>query len=695
MSTIASPTKPTALAIDPAQIPVELTAIPQWVGWRWALRQDSGKWTKPPIDALTGRYALPNDPDTWHGFDQALHAYQNGGRLDGIGFMFADGGGLVGIDLDDCRDPESGVIEPWARDILDRFPSYSEVSPSGRGVKVICRGVLPADGTNRGQVEMYQGGRYFALTGHRLAFSPVDIRPAQTAIDWLWHRITASDPAPDPARTIDPGATPPDDADLLATVGRSAQRDKLEALMAGRMNGYASPSQADMALCNLLAFYTGDAAQVDRIFRQSGLMREKWDERHGSDGRTYGEITISEALAYVRTRASYDPAFRSGGAAQERPQGHRTAQEPLEHASGHDLTAQGGEEGFSGRAADDFKSSAGLVAGDDGHRGEVSETPPPSQRFQLFTARDALQPQPPPAWIVDRLITPGSVSAVVGAPGSKKTYSLLDMAVCVAMGKPWLHLETKQGAVLIIDEESGAARLGRRLGGILSAHFANEETPIAYTCLAGLNLRQALEVEALQRLIFETRAALVIIDALADIMPGADENAVKDVQPLMLSLRRVADATGAAIALIHHAGKNGDYRGSSAIKGAVDLMLTVQSDPDEDIVRFGFEKARDVEPFKFAGQAHFSDGLFWLSAIDGEASNAKHTPSPSEGYVLRFLDENGPSAVSDIMNQADTCSPESARRAVYSLAQIGLIRREDEGGRGRSAVYALAEKPQL
>ncbi|MBX7253127.1 MAG: AAA family ATPase [Candidatus Promineofilum sp.] len=673
---------PYTLPVQPDAIPDELKALANWVGWRWAERD--GKWTKPPIGVQTGAGAKSNDASTWAPFDAALHSYQNGGRLAGIGVMLAPP--FVGVDLDDCRDQKTGALESWAYAIVQRLATYAEVSPTGTGVKLICRGDLPVTGTNKPNgwpVEMYQSGRYFTVTGQRLEGAPADVRDASEAVTWLYNRITnetppawvapslvADDDSHRRGETPTVPQTPPkplqavgghpgaglSDADLLRIVGRSEKAAEFGRLWAGNAGDYPGKdgkpdeSTADFALLGLLTFYTRDASQLDRIFRQSALYRPKWDERHYSNGDTYGQRTIANILKRDAGKPMHDPTYRSAAPHPAEP----PPEEPPDLWPAESVPAT------------------------------QHATAP---RFKLYSARDALQPQAPPVWIVDRLLTPGSVSAIVGAPGSKKTYSLLDMAVCVAMGKPWLNLATQQGAVLIIDEESGAARMGRRLGGVLNAHFADESAPVFYTCLAGLKLQQAPEVDALRQLITQTGAALVIIDALADIMPGADENAVKDVQPIMLALRRIADATGAAIVLIHHAGKNGDYRGSSAIKGAVDLMLTVQSEPDEDIVRFAFEKARDVEPFKFAGQSHFSDGLFWLSAIDAEPGKPKL--SPSESYVMGYLAEHGPSPLTEMVDNADTCSPDAAKQAVYKLAGRKLIYRTNEGSKGNPAIYAL------
>ena len=96
-----------------------------------------------------------------------------------------------------------------------------------------------------------------------------------------------------------------DDLTLIEKAKRGKGGAQFAALWAGDATGYPSQSEADMALCNALAWWTnGDAGRVDRLFRQSGLMREKWDRPQA--GSTYGAITVENA---VSTRAGgYDPA---------------------------------------------------------------------------------------------------------------------------------------------------------------------------------------------------------------------------------------------------------------------------------------------------------------------------------------------------------------------------------------------------
>ncbi|MBI4759885.1 MAG: AAA family ATPase [Chloroflexota bacterium] len=313
-------------------------------------------------------------------------------------------------------------------------------------------------------------------------------------------------------------------------------------------------------------------------------------------------------------------------------------------------------------------------------------------RYKILSAENALQPQPPIEWIVDGLISTGSVSVFYGEGGSKKTWALLDMAVCVARGENWLNFKTKAGGVLIIDEESGSRRILRRLGDVLRGHNADNETPVYCVSLASFDFGEAGDVLELHNLINALRVQLVIIDALADVMPGRDENSVKDVQPVFLALRRIAEETQAAILIIHHSNKNGGYRGSSAIKGALDLLVSVESKTAGNEIAFKTEKARDTVAGEFFATANFMNiepKMFWLTP--SIAFDTKEF-GKGERYVLRYLLVNGASEMTDIIHKADSCSERTAKNSVYSLADKGFVKRADEGGQGEKATYILTDK---
>jgi putative DNA primase/helicase len=137
-------------------IPAELKSFGHWIVHR----------DKKPYDAKTGQPASTTDSRTWATFLDALEAFQSG-RWDGLGFVFSSGDPFFGIDLDNCRDPESGRLEGWAETILSAFPNaYREASPSERGVHIIARGKGP--NRKRSQLEVYSSERYFRVTGAAL-----------------------------------------------------------------------------------------------------------------------------------------------------------------------------------------------------------------------------------------------------------------------------------------------------------------------------------------------------------------------------------------------------------------------------------------------------------------------------------------------------------------------------------------------
>ena len=299
------------------EIPETLRAREQWVCWREEERDD--KLTKIPITPATGGFASSTDPETWASFETALE-YTETDHADGVGFVFTDDDPIVGVDLDDCRDPETGDVDDAALDIIERLDSYTEVSPSGTGYHVLIKGELPEGRNRRGSIELYDTARFFTVTGDHVERTPTRVARRQDALTAI-HREYVQDTERDTVSKSEQrggaddqspttGAADVDvdleDENLLEKARNASNGEKFERLWNGNTVGYDSQSEADMALCCLLAFWTGgDRTQMEQLFRQSGLFREKWDEVHYADGSTYGEKTIERAIA--TTSEFYDP----------------------------------------------------------------------------------------------------------------------------------------------------------------------------------------------------------------------------------------------------------------------------------------------------------------------------------------------------------------------------------------------------
>jgi primase-polymerase (primpol)-like protein len=179
---------PPSIGLNIDGVPPELRALPHWVAWKLTPpKKPGGKFGKVPIDPKSGKNASTTNATTWGSFDGALARMQQN-RLAGIGFVFTDSG-YVGVDIDHCRDPESGAISFEATETIKSLDTYAEVSPSGSGVHVFGRGKLPGKGRRKGNVEIYDTGRFFTVTGVPVPGVPPTIFERQVALDELYARL--------------------------------------------------------------------------------------------------------------------------------------------------------------------------------------------------------------------------------------------------------------------------------------------------------------------------------------------------------------------------------------------------------------------------------------------------------------------------------------------------------------------------
>lgn len=259
-------------------IPSELKKVKNWVCWT----ND-----KLPKNPYTGGNAQSNNKSTWSDFSTAVDACKKYG-FNGVGFMFSPP--YFGVDLDKCLDNAEFIEE-----FVETLQSYTEISKSGNGVHIICKGELPAGNRRRGNVEMYSDKRYFIMTGNLYDEKYKEIKNCTETIKIL-HSKYLGDLTPKVApRVYEP--VDMEDHEIIDKARNCKTGNLFQLLYNGNWQGiYSSQSEADLALCNQLAFWTQkDAQQMDRIFRLSGLYRDKWDKRRGQF--TYGEMTIEKAIA--------------------------------------------------------------------------------------------------------------------------------------------------------------------------------------------------------------------------------------------------------------------------------------------------------------------------------------------------------------------------------------------------------------
>lgn len=264
----------------------ELCEYKQWVLWR---RVDvNGRKAKLPLSPWSGKAAACDKPQTWSTYQHVRYAMRRH-RADGLGSVFTDTDPFCGIDLDRCRDA-NGIIDACARNLITRFASYTELSPSGAGVHILIKAKLQGGGRRAGNIEMYDSGRYFTMTGRHIAETPLEIQSRQEALIQLIAKLGSRAEA----NCFPVIATPLDTSDheVLERAKLARNGERFRRLWAGDASDYENDhSRADIALCRMLMFWCGgDLERVDRLFRQSGLMRDKWDRKTGET--TYGTKTL-------------------------------------------------------------------------------------------------------------------------------------------------------------------------------------------------------------------------------------------------------------------------------------------------------------------------------------------------------------------------------------------------------------------
>lgn len=293
-------------------IPQELRNLKQWGLFELKWVEARKKNTKIPINPYDGSAGKSNDPNTWSDFDTAMRALNEVERADGLAFYFANG--YVGLDIDhidsNLEDWRAGDNDP--NNLVNKFQdltdnTYMEVSQSGTGIHAIFKGKIPGRRRRKGNYEMYQTGRFFALTGNNIIPDPTIKSMSDDEMKALYEFLFGKDNVVQLHSETD--NITPVDLSVVEIIKRAENSAKTGTRFTMFMKGgweqfYSSHSEADMAFANDLAFWTGrDFHKMDTIFRNSSLMREKFDEKHGAV--TYGTSLLNKAIN--ETQNIYNP----------------------------------------------------------------------------------------------------------------------------------------------------------------------------------------------------------------------------------------------------------------------------------------------------------------------------------------------------------------------------------------------------
>lgn len=277
-------------------IPTYLKEHASWCNFRYD--RCKGNMTKLPYNPATGYKAYVNKPETFSDFDTAVLSLKDqdglGIRVDGI---------TIEIDIDHCI--KAGKLTTQAVDIISHFKNtYIERSPSVTGLRII---LIAFDGytydkntyhIKKGNVEVYVAGatnRFVTITGD--VYLKNEITENMEALQWLLDKyMKCKTPEKSSAELQEHRESYLTDEGVLVKAMASKQGEKFRKLWNGDISDYPFNSEADLGLISIISFYcNGNRAQVDRLYRQSALVRSKWDEVHGN--KTSGEMTIDAALS--------------------------------------------------------------------------------------------------------------------------------------------------------------------------------------------------------------------------------------------------------------------------------------------------------------------------------------------------------------------------------------------------------------
>lgn len=553
----------------PDNIPAELKALPVWVVWKWGKPKGNGKYRKPPFYPKTGENRLAaNDADDAGNlgtFDEAIAAFDANKNYAGIGIAISPSLGLVALDFDNCVD-ELGGITGDVSQLVDL--TYAEFSPSQKGIRAFYKG--EAEHKKGKRLEIFTEGGYVTVTGHVI----------KNAFD----------------DDID-GRLPPLEPEL---------RNRLERMAGSR--GDVKATDDDDCLAGIDNDFPETPANIERL--KSALRAipadcgyEEWVKTIFAIKSTGWDISKDMAEEWSKTAPDqfneddFKSAWRSG------------------------KDTQGGV----------------TVAYVFGRAKENDWIDPRKRHTDIDALVAAMTPQlvgeygskPPYRWLIKRLLPRLGISMIYGDSTAGKTFLAIDMAMAIARGVPtWCGSKVAQGKVVFVAAEDAAGVELRYHAYLKNAGIRESELDGQFTIICQApNLLDDNYVLALIKGI--GHADLIIMDTLASVMAGGNENTGESMGKVIDSAKRIAMETGSVVLLIHHSGKNqaAGARGWSGMRAGVDAEFCITQDKDG--------KTRVIEATKIKNGVQGEKFAFMLQQVDlGRDEDGE----PESSCVVQFLD---------------------------------------------------------
>ena len=518
-------------------VPQYLKALPRWAPWEAVWNAKRGKYDKIPYSPHQPLYRLSTaQPERWGTFEKALAAYHaNPTKFAGLGLVVTNLKGVVSLDYDNCV--TDGQIAPWAAEVVGELATYTEISPSGVGVRQFSLGAQDEDWTNHDiGIEVYGGNdaRFLTVSGQRVDGAPQDVCSAPegvlpalqaryarektkaTIIDLQMPELLADDNLP----IIDDLEIPPSAKDFL--LYGTTRGDNSAELHATAVSLYSSGLDHQMVFSMLV-----------------------------SNPHTMG-------VALSHRRDDHDKAL---------------------HYLWREQCLKGKPKARPMVASlDDFEDIS------EGSSGESQAPNAPKPKKHRFTFQQAAQyvQRAPTKWLIKNILPLADVGAAFGESGAGKSFAVIDMAMCIAQGKPWAGHDVAQGTVAYICAE-GAGGFTKRLHAW--ADYYMEDLARLPMHVLG-DAPNFLQVDDVKDIISSVKAIgqvkLVVVDTLAQVTAGGNENSGEDMGKALAHCKKLAQATGAMVLLVAHSGKNADrgLRGWSGIKGALDVEMQVERSGD-------------------------------------------------------------------------------------------------------------------